>query len=297
MSFESALRFVSRPDGRVAYEVVGPEGAPLVVAAPGMGDLRSEYRALAPRLVEAGLRVAMVDLRGHGDSDVGFRDHSPEAVGSDLVAILEAEGARGATLIGTSFAAASAVWAAAEAPARVGALVVAGPFVRDLPMTRVQRLLIALLVRRPWGPWAWGAFLAGLHKRAPADLAAHRRAVVASLRARGRFEALRAMMAASKSACEARLPEVRARSLVVMGSRDPDFPDPAAEARAVAERLRGEVLLVDGAGHYPHAERPEVVAPSVIALARAAASAASSASSASSATSSATSSSSSTRVE
>jgi len=265
------MRFLSRSEGRIAYEVLGPEGAPLVVAAPGMGDLRSEYRALAPRLVAAGLRVALVDLRGHGDSDVGFRDHSPEAVGGDLVALLEAEEARGATVIGTSFAAASAVWAAAEAPSRVGALVLAGPFVRDLPMTRVQRLLVSLLMRRPWGPWAWGAYFAGLHKTPPADLAAHRRAVVASLRAPGRFEALRAMMAASKAACEARLPEVRVPSLVVMGTRDPDFPDPAAEARAVAERVRGEVLLVDGAGHYPHAERVELVAPRVIALAQAAA--------------------------
>jgi pimeloyl-ACP methyl ester carboxylesterase len=260
---------VIRQDGRVAYEVLGPADAPLVVAAPGMGDLRSEYRALAPYLVAAGLRVALVDLRGHGDSDVGFRDYSPQAVGGDLVAILEAEGARGATLVGTSFAAASAVWAAAEAPERVAALVLAGPFVRDQPMTAVQRLMVRILMRRSWGPWAWGGYFASLHKTPPADLAAQRRAVVANLRQRGRFEALQSMMWASKAACEACISEVRARTLVVMGTADPDFRDPAAEAREVASRLGGEALLVDGAGHYPHLERPELVAPSVVAIARA----------------------------
>jgi pimeloyl-ACP methyl ester carboxylesterase len=56
--------------------------------------------------------------------------------------------------------------------------------------------------------------------------------------------------------------------LVVMGSRDADFAGhpggPEGEARLVAERLRGEVLLVDGAGHYPHVERPERVGPAIL---------------------------------
>jgi AcrR family transcriptional regulator len=38
-----------------------------------------------------------------------------------------------------------------------------------------------------------------------------------------------------------------------MGTKDPDFSDPAAEARLTAERLTGsaDVTLVHGAGHYP----------------------------------------------
>jgi pimeloyl-ACP methyl ester carboxylesterase len=53
-----------------------------------------------------------------------------------------------------------------------------------------------------------------------------------------------------------------------MGMRDPDFPDPAAEARHVAERLGGEVLLVDDAGHYPHADDPEAVNPVLVSFLR-----------------------------
>ena len=51
----------------------------------------------------------------------------------------------------------------------------------------------------------------------------------------------------------------RVPALIVMGSADPDFEDAAGEARDLARRLRAEMLLVDGAGHYPHAEMPEVV--------------------------------------
>jgi pimeloyl-ACP methyl ester carboxylesterase len=74
------------------------------------------------------------------------------------------------------------------------------------------------------------------------------------------------MAFASKADCEARLAAVRAPVLVVMGTRDPDFADPAAEARLVAERLRGEVVLVDGAGHYPHVEQPATVAGRILAF-------------------------------
>ncbi len=68
------------------------------------------------------------------------------------------------------------------------------------------------------------------------------------------MEALKALMWASKAEVEKRLHEVRAPSLVVMGSRDPDFKDPRAEAMWVAQQLKGEVKLIPDAGHYPQAE-------------------------------------------
>ena len=42
----------------------------------------------------------------------------------------------------------------------------------------------------------------------------------------------------------------------------------AAEARWIADRLNGEVLIVPGAGHYPQAEFPEVVSPAVVEFVR-----------------------------
>lgn len=123
-------RFLDRPEGRIAYDVTGD--GPLVVCTPGMGDLRSLYRFLTPALVEAGYRVATADLRGHGDSDATFSTYDDVATGTDLIALVEHLGGP-AVLVGNSMSAGAAVWAAAEAPDLVSALVLTGPFVREVP--------------------------------------------------------------------------------------------------------------------------------------------------------------------
>lgn len=48
--------YLSRPGGRIGYDVAG-DGS-LVVLVPGMGDLRASYRYLAPALRAAGYQVA-----------------------------------------------------------------------------------------------------------------------------------------------------------------------------------------------------------------------------------------------
>jgi pimeloyl-ACP methyl ester carboxylesterase len=68
----AVVRYLDRSEGRVAFDVQGPEGAPLVVCLPGMGDLRQVFRFNVRSLLEAGLRVATMDLRGQGDSDTTF---------------------------------------------------------------------------------------------------------------------------------------------------------------------------------------------------------------------------------
>jgi len=86
----------------------------------------------------------------------------------------------------------------------------------------------------------------------------------ANLEEPGRMEAFLGMINASNSGSEERLARVKAPAMVVMGSKDPDFRDPRAEAEWVAERLRGRYEIVEGAGHYPHIEMPEVTGPLVL---------------------------------
>jgi pimeloyl-ACP methyl ester carboxylesterase len=84
--------------------------------------------------------------------------------------------------------------------------------------------------------------------------------VRASLREPGRFTALAAMLARDDAPIAARLERVRAPALVLMGTADPDFPDPMAEARAVANAMGGRAEALDGVGHYPHLEVPGAMA-------------------------------------
>lgn len=260
------VRFLDRPEGRIAYDDTG-EG-PLVVCVPGMGDLRSSFRHLRPRLVAAGLRVVTVDLRGHGDSDTTFTAYDDVALGGDLVALLGHLDAP-AVLVGNSMGAGGAVLAAGTAPAGVAGLVLVGPFVRDVPVSRVLRVAFRLALHKPWGPRVWAGFHAHAYPSSPPpDLARHRAAILAWLRRPGAWKAFVATSRTSHSPAEARLDQLRAPAVVVMGAADRDFPDPEGEARWVATRLDGDLVLVPGVGHYPQAEAPDDVADVVVPFVR-----------------------------
>ncbi len=139
-----------------------------------------------------------------------------------------------------------------------------GPFVRNPPVGFAAMLAFRLALLRPWGRAAWKAYYASQYPgRKPNDLAAHQARIADSLRRAGHWRAFAATTHTSHEPAEARLAEVKAPALVVMGERDRDFRDPAAEARLVADRLQAEVVLVPSAGHYPQAEYPEIVAPAV----------------------------------
>ena len=259
-------RFLTHEEGRLAYDDTGGTGA-LIVALPGMGDLRSEYRALRPVLQAAGYRVVTLDIRGHGESSVGWNDYSAEAVARDAVALIRHLAAGPAVVLGNSFAAGSALWAARQAPECVRAAVLLGPVVRDGEPSWFARAAIALGFAGPWRVAFWTTFWNSLFlSRQPADHAQARAALARNLREPGRMAALRAMIGLSKRSTEAMLQHSRVPALVVMGSRDPDFPRPEVEARWLASRLAARLVLVEGAGHYPHLELPEAVTPGLLAF-------------------------------
>lgn len=255
--------FLDVPGGRLAYSDVGI--GPLVVAVPAMGDLRSTYRFLAPKVVAAGYRVISLDLRGHGESSVGWDDYSVGAVASDIVALVGALDAGPAHVIGNSMAAGAAVIAAARNPRAIRSLTLVGPFVRDMMPPLVMSALFGPLIRGPWGAAIWRTlYVKAFPMRKPADFAAEVARRNAKLAEPGRFTALRRMLLASKAESERRVADVTSPVLVLMGSRDSDFPKPAKEAQHVADLLHGSVAMIDGAGHYPQAEMPDAVAALLI---------------------------------
>lgn len=255
-------RYLQLPQGKIAYDDRG--SGPLVLCAPSLGDLRGEYRFLTPQLVEAGFRVVTMDLRGLGESSMNWPEYSVGPVGSDMLALVRSLQAGPAILIGTSMAAGAAVWAAAETPELVSGLVLVGPFVRG-ETSLLSGLLYRLMFARPWGPAAWMKYYQTLYpSRKPGDLDAYSAALQSNLKEPGRIEAVLAMMMASKRASEERLAQVKAPALVMMGSRDPDFKQPEAEAGWLAQQLSARLVMVPEAGHYPHAEMPEVTGPEII---------------------------------
>jgi pimeloyl-ACP methyl ester carboxylesterase len=256
--------YLARPEGRIAYDVGGT--GRLVVLVPGMGDLRATYRFTAPALRAAGYRVALTDLRGHGDSDATFTAYSDLETASDLIALIEELGCP-AVIVGNSMGAAAAVIVAAKRADLVNGLVLIGPFVRSARTSAMQRLLLRVALAPLWAAVSWKAYLPKLYAgRRPADFEAYRSQVVASLHRPGHAKAFSRTTHNSHDPAEARLADVKASTLVVMGDKDPDFPDPKAEAAWIAEALHGEFVMVPEAGHYPQAQQPDITTDAVLGL-------------------------------
>lgn len=254
-------QYLEVPGGRIAFDDTKTVG-PLVICVPGVGDVRASYRFVVPPLVAAGYRVVTMDLRGHGESSVGWSDYKDTTSAGDVLALIRFLNAGPAILAGNSYGGSAVVYAAAVEPDAITGLVLLDAFVRDIPLGIFQRLgvqVVALL-----GASAWITYYKSLYKTTPpADLTDYNKALTANLKQPGRYDAVKAMLFASHASVEPRLADVKAPTLIVVGSQDPDFPDPAGEARLIAERLSGvtrkEIQMIEGAGHYPHAEKPEQV--------------------------------------
>lgn len=259
-------KYLNQRNGQIAYDVEG--SGPLAVCVPSLGDLRGEYRFLRPILLESGFRVATLDVRGHGESSIEWDDFSVAGVGDDILALVRELEAGPAVIVGTSMGGGAAIWAAVEAPELVRGIILVDPFV-DGEGNFFLKLLSSIMFARPWGPSMWLKYYATLYPtRKPVDFDEYATALYANLKERGRMEAVRQMLYASKKASGDRMSQVTQPALVLMGSKDPDFKNPEAEAKRVAEALRGKYVMIENAGHYPHAEMPEMTAPVMLSFIR-----------------------------
>jgi len=144
-------------------------------------------------------------------------------------------------------------------------LVLVGPFVRNGKTSVMQRLLLRMAMAPPWAAISWKSYPPKLYAgRRPADFGEYRDQVVASLRRPGYAKAFSRTTRTSHDPAEARLADVTAPVLVVMGEQDPDFRDPRAEADWIARALRGQVVMVPEAGHYPQSQRPGITTGAVL---------------------------------
>ena len=262
----STTKFLDLPDGRLAYDDVG-EG-PLIVATPAMLDLRSELRFLTPLLVEAGFRVVTIDQRGMGETSAVWPEYGSTPMARDLMALIRHLNAGPAIIYGTSNGSAAGVYAAAEAPKLVRSLVLVAPFVRDGKMSWIQRQLTKVMKVPFLTLPIYMSYFPKWEPKPPADFAEHAARLKANFKEPSRRGVIRAYtFQQSHREAERRLDRVEVPSLVIMGTGDVDWPDPAAEANWIVERLGSELLMLDGAGHHPHVEYPREIADAVVAFA------------------------------
>lgn len=256
--------FFTRPEGTLAYTDYGGDGD-LVLMVPGMGALRSEYRFLAPQLKDAGYHAVAVDLRGHGESSVPWSVYDVPSVGNDILALIDYLDSGPAHVIATSFSPGAAVWAAVERPSSIRSLVLIGAFVRNVEVNPFMKAAFWLMMNNPWRVKTWIMFYRTLYpKQKPADFDTYLATLKENLSQPGRFAANKALGESSRGPSEERMSQVNAPVLVVMGTKDPDFPDPVAEGELIADQTHGRAAFIEGAGHYPQTEMPDKTVPIIL---------------------------------
>jgi pimeloyl-ACP methyl ester carboxylesterase len=230
-----------------------------VVLSHGMGDHRATFRLLVPLLVAGGYRVATVDVRGHGESSTGWPTYAPREVGADLVALVRHLGGP-AVLVGSSSSAAAVPYAAVQSPADVSGIVLLSPFVArtamKFPMNLVAKAVMAN--SRLWIMYYKTLFPAAK----PADFETYLRDLRADLKRSGRMQPVSGVVAPTAEHWTEVAPDIHCPVLVLMGTKDPDFPDPEAEARRAQELFAGNATLhlIDDSGHYPYQDAPQATA-------------------------------------
>jgi pimeloyl-ACP methyl ester carboxylesterase len=257
-------QYFERPEGTLAYSDYGG-GGQLVLMFPGMGALRSEYRYLAPKLSQAGYRAITVDLRGHGQSSVPWKTYDVPSVGEDILALTEYLNGGTAHLICTSKSAASGVWAVVERPKIFQSLILIGAFTRQVEINPIMNALFWTMMHNPWRVRAWAMYYRTIYpSHKPADFEDYIQRLTENLKQPGRFDAANAYGNASLQPSEERLPQVEIPTMVIMGTKDPDFPDPVAEGRYIVQQTGARLELIEGVGHYPQTEIPEKTTPLVL---------------------------------
>lgn len=119
----TSAQFVEINGNRLAVEVLGPEGAPVIIThhgAPGLGS-RAEPRASFGRLADE-YRVVVFDARGSGESE-GAGEFSHEQWAADIDGLREWIGADTIIMAGGSYGGFMSMEYATRYPERVRAMV------------------------------------------------------------------------------------------------------------------------------------------------------------------------------
>jgi len=272
--YPDAEGFVERGGVKVGYEVFG-EGEPAVVFAPVWPIVNSRaWKAQVPYLARQ-FKVIAIDPRGHGRSD---RPQTPAAYAdtelvADTVAVMDACHVGRAVIVGISASGWLSLLTAALYPERVlGVVAIASPIPHlPLPAHRAVYEFDEVLDTdegwakdnrhywlRDWHGFAeffFGELFSEPHSSKqredcvgwametnPVTMLAHADAP---------------MTTSAKKDIERLLRQVRCPVLAIHGDQDRCIP--LSWSERIAELTGADLLVVEGAGHCPHAREPVVV--------------------------------------
>lgn len=240
---------------RLRYAEQGdPEGRP-VVMLHGYTDSSFSFSRVLP-LLDPGLRVLALDLRGHGDSQRPPDGYALGDLAADVLAFLDELGLERATIVGHCMGSLVAQRVALEAPRRVERLVLVSSMTSARRIEGMEELRGAVEALDGEVPEAFAREFqeSTVYGALPREFMDGVVAESLKLPARVWRAVLEGLLADEHTP---RLAEIQTPTLILWGERDALLG--RAEQVALVTSLRGSVLKVyPETGHSPQWERPEL---------------------------------------
>jgi 3-oxoadipate enol-lactonase/4-carboxymuconolactone decarboxylase len=137
------MAFADLPSHRAYFRLEGHADKPVVVLSHALGLDHAMWDPQVPGLLSA-FRVLRYDIRGHGASDAPAGSYSIEALGGDVLSLLDHLGIRTAAWCGLSIGGMIGQWLAIHAGHRLSALVLANssPRIADPAAMEARRAAV-----------------------------------------------------------------------------------------------------------------------------------------------------------
>lgn len=260
--------FVELSHGYTHYEIAGPEDGAAVVLVHGFSAAFFVWDPTFTALRQAGKRVLRYDLFGRGFSDRPHLPYNLDLFVGQLTELLDSLSLRRVDLVGLSMGGPVSTAFAAKTPNRVRRIVLIDPVgAEPVPLRFVYRLAVLPGV----GELVLGLGGTGrLLSSAAADIFGgspvqeFRESYLQQMRFKGfkrsLLSSVRNGMVDGFPSLYEQVGKLQIPVLLVWGSQDRAVP--VRQSRAILDRIpQASLHVIDGCGHTPHYEKPEVVNP------------------------------------
>lgn len=258
--------FITLADGtRLHYLQTGNRGDALLLIHGFMGSSEEWFRNID--VLAQTYRVWAIDLIGFGySSRVTARTYSLKYFARAVREFMELQDIPRATMIGHSMGGAIALELAHDYPAIVNKLILIAPasYLAQIPtainlaarMPLVPRALIGLTMTSERARMAaWRNAFGNTNRLVMQDAASRAR----TARVKGTADAMVAMIASpSASDLPTGLERIAAPTLIISGDKDRAVPHWLCK-RLARKLPNARLVALEGAGHLPHVECPEIV--------------------------------------
>lgn len=255
------MPMITADDGcRINVEIAGSDSAPALMLSNSLGTNIHMWDDQVDEWSKH-FRVIRYDRRGHGQSDAPKGPYSMERLGRDAVSVLDALGVEKTHWCGLSMGGMVGQWLGANAPERLGKLVLSNTNayyadkkiwddrIRFLESNDLDRLVDPNMER-------W--FTADFRAKAPQAIARMKEIFLTT----SKDGYVACCQGIRDMDFRASNPSIKASTLVIVGAQDPATPP--AQGEAIAAQIPGAKVVSFEAAHIANMEQPAPYAKAVL---------------------------------